>query len=532
MSRAKNNKERSEKKGRKLRLRGGIRLRLALGLAALALLSAAALYALCVNQVGRNMESRITRDLLTLQANTQVYVRQYLLLSERDADEESFRQCAQEIADELYSTGGSNLSLYSLSGEKLLGRGGEHSNAVAAAGEQKPFRPEAENAFEQAKSGAAAYGLHYGEGRSCSVLFAMPVAVGGKNIGLITYALDYSEQYRQYVEMARMLLFAAMGLFAVMCVAALMYLNHILAPVRRLSRRSSYAADQIRNGRIPTSPQSRRKKRRRQDEISELDENYDLMLRTVGQQFSRIQEDRARILQLLDSRQAFYNNVTHELKTPLTTIKGYAQLMEENGAQDEELFRSGLEHIQHESTRLHRMVTQLLEMSNIDRDDVFEPVNLGSVAEQVADAMSLKAQRYDDTIRMQCSGQPVIQGKEERIRQLCINLIDNAIKYGAAEQPITVECAQQGKQAVLRVSNFGPGMTAEEIAHIFEPFYRTDKERSREMGSAGLGLSICMKIVREHGGTLSAQSVPGGETTFTAVFPLLRKEGADDEAEA
>ena len=99
MSRAKNNKQKNGKKGRKLRLLGGIRLRLALGLAALALLSAAALYALCVNQVGRNMESRITRDLLTLQTNTQVYVRQYLLLSERDADEESFRQCAQEIAD-------------------------------------------------------------------------------------------------------------------------------------------------------------------------------------------------------------------------------------------------------------------------------------------------------------------------------------------------------------------------------------------------------------------------------------------------
>ena len=101
MSRAKNNKQKNGKKGRKLRLLGGIRLRLALGLAALALLSAAALYALCVNQVGRNMESCITRDLLTLQTNTQVYVRQYLLLSERDADEESFRQCAQEIADDL-----------------------------------------------------------------------------------------------------------------------------------------------------------------------------------------------------------------------------------------------------------------------------------------------------------------------------------------------------------------------------------------------------------------------------------------------
>ena len=111
------------------------------------------------------MESRITRDLLTLQTNTQVYVRQYLLLSERDADEESFRQCAQEIADELYSTGGTNLSLYSLSGEKLLGRGGEHSNVIvtggsAAASEQKLLRPEEENAFEQAKKPLVFHAVH------------------------------------------------------------------------------------------------------------------------------------------------------------------------------------------------------------------------------------------------------------------------------------------------------------------------------------------------------------------------------------
>ena len=88
-----------------------------------------------------------------------------------------------------------------------------------------------------------------------------------------------------------------------------------------------------------------------------------------------------------------------------------------------------------------------------------------------------------------------------------------------------MECTQQGKQAVLRVSNFGPGMTAEEIEHIFEPFYRTDKERSREMGSAGLGLSICMKIVREHGGTLSAQSVPGGGDNLHRNIPIAEKGG-------
>ena len=134
MSRAKNNKQKNGKKGRKLRLLGGIRLRLALeACRACAAERCGALCSVCQSG-GTQHGIAHHAGLLTLQTNTQVYVRQYLLLSERDADEESFRQCAQEIADELYSTGGTNLSLYSLSGKKLLGRGGEHSNVIVTGG--------------------------------------------------------------------------------------------------------------------------------------------------------------------------------------------------------------------------------------------------------------------------------------------------------------------------------------------------------------------------------------------------------------
>ena len=265
------------------------------------------------------------------------------------------------------------------------------------------------------------------------------------------------------------------------------------------------------------------RKRRRaavpRDEASELSQNYDTMLRTVGEQFTRIQEDRVRILQLLDSRQAFYNNVTHELKTPLTTIQGYAQLLEQAGAADGELFSRGLAHIQHESARLHRMVIQLLEMSDIDRGGSLEPMDAAAVLRSVAQSMALKAVRYGCAIRFDGEQSLPILGREERVRQLCINLIDNAIKYGAPGETIWAVADHSGSRASLRVINRGEGFTDEEAERLFEPFYRVDKEHSREMGSAGLGLSICKKIVEEHGGAIRARS-RGGYTVFEVRLPL------------
>ena len=105
------------------------------------------------------------------------------------------------------------------------------------------------------------------------------------------------------------------------------------------------------------------------------------------------------------------------------------------------------------------------------------------------------------------------------MRQLCINLIDNAIKYGAPGETIWAVADHSGSRASLRVINRGEGFTDEEAERLFEPFYRVDKEHSREMGSAGLGLSICKKIVEEHGGAIRARS-RGGYTVFEVRLPL------------
>ena len=139
-----------------------------------------------------------------------------------------------------------------------------------------------------------------------------------------------------------------------------------------------------------------------------------------------------------------------------------------------------------------------------------------------------KARRYNNRILTECDTSVRILGHEERIRQLFINLIDNAIKYGMPEESIRACACLKGSHAVIQVMNKGEGITPEAMEHIFDPFYRIDKEHSRELGSAGLGLSICQKIMEEHNGSIKAESIPGKITIFTATFPSY-KEDTEDE---
>ena len=167
----------------------------------------------------------------------------------------------------------------------------------------------------------------------------------------------------------------------------------------------------------------------RRDEVGELSRNFSVMLEMIGSQFEKMQADKDQIITLLGSRQEFYNNMTHELKTPLTTIQGYAQLMEADQGADKNLTDQGLHQILQESTRMHQMVLQLLEMSDKGIYMKRQPVDLSLTARSVAQALEIKAARYDMQIETDFPESLWVLGVEERLRQVLINLVDNAIKY-------------------------------------------------------------------------------------------------------
>ena len=216
--------------------------------------------------------------------------------------------------------------------------------------------------------------------------------------------------------------------------------------------------------------------------------------------------------------------MTHELKTPLTTIQGYAQLMEADQGADAQLTSQGLSQILQESTRMHRMVLQLLDMSDKGSYMEMRPVELTRIAKSVAEALEIKAERYEMRIETNLPEPLWTRGVEERLRQVLVNLVDNAIKYGDSRSAILISGSRRKDYVWLFVRNQGKGLTAEEQERIFEPFYRVDKAKSREQGSAGLGLSICKKIMDEHQGLIGVKSKANAWTTFYIRLKEEREE--------
>lgn len=460
-------------------------------------------------RVQYNLESQIIKDLQGIESNSELYVRQILLINNCQIDESGFQQCIHEIEQQLRNAGYQDVALYDHNG-RLLKSNAEYRFAQAADRED----------FQLARKRQSAFTIYYGKQNRCEVYFTIPVEGMEDKIGIISYYLDYQEMYeREWAMLGEMVRITVLA-FSVIYLVIWVMIRRMVYPIRLLGRTSSEISSHLMDGQIDSEALGKFKFNERKDEIGELSRNYTRMLEVTKEQFEKIQEDRDHILQLWNSRQEFYNNVTHELKTPLTTISGYAQLMEENGLGDEELFYNGMEHILQESTRLHRMVIQLLEMQDKDQYIRMESLDVAKTLRNVVDSMQMKAKRYDNALILEGDEEVfLVRGREDRVRQVLINLIDNAIKYGEAGKEIWIRISRKRNQVQIAVANQGKGIEVREIKHIFEPFYRVDKERSREMGSSGLGLSISRKIMEEHGGAIQVRSEPGGYTIFMVSFP-------------
>lgn len=459
-------------------------------------------------QMQRHLEQQITEELVRVRDNSLLYVYQTLLLNDSRIDEESFGWYKYEIASQLEGAGYRELILCTADGRLLCGDGDAY------------IRQKDQEHFMQAKKQESAFTVHYDSGDQCQVYFSMPVILKDQSLGIISCHFDYGETYGRIWGMLERMILITVAVFAAICLVIWLMVFRILIPVRDLSRATSGVSSHLMDQDLDSVMLGELRFQRRRDEIGELFANYMEMLQVIEEQFQKIQEDKDRILTLWKSRQEFYNNVTHELKTPLTTISGYAQLMEKNGPGDRELFYNGTEHILKESTRLYRMVVQLLELQDKAGAEEIRQLELLEILKSVCQAMEIKAGRYDNRLVLTETGGPFpVMGREDKIRQVLINVIDNAIKYGEPAQEIRLGIFRQEGQVVVTVSNQGPGIRREELKTIFEPFYRANKGLSRELGSAGLGLSISAKIMEEHQGSITAESIPGGETTFIIRFP-------------
>ena len=229
-----------------------------------------------------------------------------------------------------------------------------------------------------------------------------------------------------------------------------------------------------------------------------------------------------RLEDALDHNRRFSADVSHELRTPLTILRGELEhviQLPDLPPEVSDPVGSALEEIE----RLAKIVESLLAISRLDSGGAgieYNPFDLNVLARTTTEQMQLLAS--EKRISLTCASTGPVQaiGDETRIKQVLVNLLDNAIKYTGTDGHVVVTTGTEENSAVLRVSDDGVGIPAESLPHVFERFYRAEKARSRGVGGFGLGLSLVDAVCRAHGGAVSIESIKGQGTTVTARLPV------------
>ena len=277
-----------------------------------------------------------------------------------------------------------------------------------------------------------------------------------------------------------------------------------------LARRALKPVDEIAQTaqEIEETDLSRRINVNTRDELGRLAATLNAMIGRLEKAFQR--------------QKQFTSDASHELRTPLSVIEAESSLVlqKERPSSD---YRQSLEIISQESKQMSSLIDQLLTLARADAGKEqwnFTEVNLGKLITSLSTDVEVLCQEKGLSFQL---GQPqnlVVKGDEARLRELFMNLLDNAIRYTPAPGTVSISLRREGQMAVVAITDTGVGIPAEDIPFIFERFYRVDKSRSRAEGGTGLGLAICRHIAEAHGGKIEVKSQVGAGSTFSVWLPL------------
>ena len=307
----------------------------------------------------------------------------------------------------------------------------------------------------------------------------------------------------------RLLIILAVGLPIAVCMAVVggfVLVRRALKPVEQLAHKAEDITQHNLSERLPVVHTG--------DELERLSMSLNRMI--------------GRLEDSIQSSKQFVTDASHELRTPLTVVRGNLEAL----AQDERLriqTRETLGSMLEEVDRLIEIVEGLLALSRLDAGEPnaeWVPFDLGELAAMTADQMSLLAEDKDVTVVCEYAGAVHVQGDRARMKQVIVNLLDNAIKYTPSGGRVRLRIAREEGNAILEVADDGIGIPEEALPHVFKRFYRVDASRSREQGGAGLGLSIVKSICAAQGAQVEVASTPGKGSLFRVRQTLFEKLSA------
>jgi heavy metal sensor kinase len=338
----------------------------------------------------------------------------------------------------------------------------------------------------------------YQVGDRYMILYRGDVRVKNKPLGKVYMAQDITTEQHQSIE-------AIQGLIAVCILATLatllaiaMRIRRSLQPLQEMSRMAGAisAADlnnaQLQLNNAPT-------------EVKELAQTFNMMLSRLGDAW--------------EQQRQFIGNISHELRTPLTVVSGYLQSLLRRSSNLNDYQREALETAGGEADRTIKLLQDLLDLARADSGYTryhLEPILLNDLVSEVAD---LTGEFGDRSIQIDAKENVEAVIDRDRLKQVLINLLDNAIKYSGAAQPIDLIVERIDKQVVIRVRDRGIGIPLQDLGRIFERFYRVDEDRARTTGGHGLGLAIAKTLVEGMGGKITVRSTVGEGSEFSIVLP-------------
>ena len=219
----------------------------------------------------------------------------------------------------------------------------------------------------------------------------------------------------------------------------------------------------------------------------------------------------------IEKQQQFISDASHELKTPITVIKSYADFLRRRGIQNEEVALDAAEVIHTEATRIQQMTERFLDLANTDLENELDKKSIDLIDLCKEIVKQLRSAYKRDLILHYNEKAITVIADELKLKQVIIILLDNAIKYSADQIDIYLENQKSGTS--IRVKDYGIGIPKDEINNVFERFYRVDKARNRETGGTGLGLSIAKNIMKQHNGEIKVNSIEGVETVVELFLP-------------
>lgn len=334
-------------------------------------------------------------------------------------------------------------------------------------------------------------------------VYIAPLIVRGQVLAAIVVA-ESLQGVTQTLQQLAMLMLASMvgGLVLAFGVGALLA-HQALAPIDHITQTAhAIARSNDLTQRIEAKPT--------RDEVGRLAATFNEMLE--------------RIEALFRAQQRFVADVSHELRSPLTAIRGNLDLLRRGALDDSAARAETLAAIESETARMQRLVQDLLLLAQADAGVPIEKhrVELDTLLLDVFRQARLNAGNVK--VSLGSEDQVQVIGDADRLKQLFLNLMDNAIKYTPSGGQVTLSFAREGDWVRVSVADTGIGIPAKDLPHIFDRFYRVDRARSREKGGTGLGLAICKWIAEAHGGRIEVQSQVGKGSTFTVWLPAGTKD--------